>query len=263
MNVKSTIQNMTKALSEKIEIARFGELGDKGFQRPLDSNRAKKMAKELGNGSICPPIVVGDLRGRLLLMDGQHRLEAWKISGCAFSLEAKIVPLVDLNQAKKWFCEINGTQKRVSARLRIMIDPCEYAFRCRAMGKKFDLHPMDINSVLCGVAGVYMTIGSSGGSKDVSRLTNDSWSAAERMLDCWSKDKRWAKGPNVYRKPAVLRAVAHVAARTKDLEGTLNELKSMDFSMSGKMARWQGGSHATQKMMRELIYEYVAKKVLA
>ena len=257
MKTETKIVVVDSKLAEQIEIIRFGE-DHNGFQRKLSNDRVAKMAAALSNGTVCPPILLGDLRGRLIMLDGQHRFEAWKKSIGAFTLEAKIISLIDMNQAKKLFVDLNSYQKRVGLKLRLSVDPSEYAYRLRSIAKKYQISVTDAQSLMIGILGTWKFYVDS-----AAAITNSQWELADRILSCWSKDKRWLKGVNVYSRPGVLRVVADIAVRSRNIEGTLNEIKGLDFSIGSKIARLYGGSSTSQKIMKQIIHEYIAKKTLA
>lgn len=257
MNGKSDVRVVTPELAEKVEVLRLKDDEKNGFQRRLQMERVKRMSHELANGSVCPPILLGNLRDKLYLLDGQHRFEAWKLNP-QFLLEAKVVKLDDMRQAKKYFIELNAHQVRVGLKHRLAVDPSEFAYRLRNIAKEYGLDPTSVNALVHGVMGAWHT------SSDLySRVTEEDWKKATNILNVWRNDKRWGKATNIYSKGATLRVVAHIAAQSKDFTSALNEIKTMDFSQGGRLSNVCGASASAQKLMRQLIFDHIAKRVLA
>lgn len=74
------LRHLTPAQLLSLEVPTLTREGDEfaGFQRPLDVNRARRIARALLRGIELPPIQVSTIagNGRLLLTDGQHRAVA-------------------------------------------------------------------------------------------------------------------------------------------------------------------------------------------
>lgn len=133
----------TQALFPLCRVERVAANPDEGFQRQLDTPRAKRIAKYLQDRVIPGAIIlsaqagyeptfdvatqeleISDAPGSLLVIDGQHRLYGSKIAADALcgpnvTLPVCILTGLSLTDEVQYFIDVNSTAKGVPKTLRI------------------------------------------------------------------------------------------------------------------------------------------------
>jgi len=133
----------TQALFPLCRVERVATNPDEGFQRQLDTPRAKRIAKYLEDRVIPGAIIlsaqsgyepkfdvanqeleINDTPGSLLVIDGQHRLYGSKIAADTLGGPNVILPVciltdLSLTDEVQYFIDVNSTAKGVPKTLRI------------------------------------------------------------------------------------------------------------------------------------------------
>src|SRR3990167_5738782 len=107
------IVSVTPELASRIEVIRYKGNKETGFQRELHHDRVNGLVRAARDGTFIPPIFVGELPDkRLILIDGQHRLHAFKLQ--QYPLKALIYPERSTKDAAAQFIATNAHGVRVS-----------------------------------------------------------------------------------------------------------------------------------------------------
>lgn len=244
------VVDVDEALARKIWIVRPDDEIKGGFQRELSKKRIPQMVRDLTGDVICPAIDVADIKGTLYLVDGQHRLEAWRIKH--FPLKAQVHKMGSMEEAAISFIGINNNAKRARLAHRLRVDPGAQAKAIRELASEFGLQPSVVFRILWAI---------NSHNLQNNATTREDFALARTVLESWADDKRWGKD-SYYSKTGVLAVVAQVVKRSKHPKSALAELKNMDFSRSGPFATRYGTGGSALVSMRNLIHKHIAEKVL-
>lgn len=249
MKKETKMVDVDDNFSSKIVIHRHK---DGGFQRPLRTQRLGVIAKEMSEGSICPPITVAHVGDKFILVDGQHRLEAWKLQN--FPLKAMVYAMKSEDEANEAFITMNRERVRVSRTHVIKVSTEDVAVRTREMAEKFKVTNQHVFQLLCGIANV----------KDPFRadITEDHWKLLLKTLMFWSGQRRWGREDNCFSRPGVLMMVGYFVGKSSSVDSVLRDLSKLDYSNSGKLSKCCGTSFSMQKQMKDIFYRAVADQVL-
>lgn len=250
--IKPSLQRvvvMTEALAAKLEVPRLKDTKD-GFQRNLRGNaECVRMANLFATGIDCPPIMVNDIGGRLVVMDGQHRLHAWTLKH--FPMFVVITKKESIKDSAKSFVAVNGTSVRVSLIHRLRVDPSHYAQKIRALCEKYNLHITQASSLMIGI------IGQGTYYHNPCQATEEQFSLADTVLTHWVASDMWGKKAYVYSWPAVLKMVGALCSKSSKPHVVINKLRKLNYSKVGGLAARAGSSGASQRRMREFVYKFL------
>lgn len=251
MNKDMSLVDVTKELANKVEVMRAADTRG-GFQRKLDSKRLPEMTRVLGGGAHCPPIAVAVVGGKWILIDGQHRLEAWKMK--AFPLKATVTHMSTVDDAAKAFINLNREQKKVPLQHILSVSNDDYPVRVRRMTEDCKVTLAHIHNLMCGITG----------RKDPLKadVTEAHWALAAKVMSVWMKNRRWGNPTSVYSNVGVLRMAGHFAGKTKTPDTVLRDMQSMDYSTGGPLGRVEGSSWSAQAKMQAVFFKYLAEKVI-
>lgn len=252
MNKESQCVNVDGEFVSKLVVPTFEGYNKFGFQRKLNTKRIPEMSKTLSNGIICPPIIISVVDGVFYVMDGQHRLEAWKKN--PFPLKAMLYKMTKVEAAKN-FMTLNGKAMRVSLSHRLKVDPGEWAKLVRDLSVGYKIAIGTAHSCLLGFVG-------DGEYYSGDYVIDGLKEKADKFFSFWMKSKKWDRKIGIYATDSVIKCVCSVIKNSKDIEGSLREISDMDFSREGNIGRYVGLSFKSQKGMKESIYRHLAKKVI-
>lgn len=225
---------------------------DGGFQRQLQGERLQKISEHVKSGGFCPPITVASIKGRYILIDGQHRLEAWRLRH--YTLMANVTEFVSEGEAADAFVDINAEAKRVSLAHVLSVSSGEYATSVREMAEKFDVSIRVVHNLIGGIVNKQNAI--------KFPVTVHHWELARKVLAVWTIQKRWGMPNNVFAHAGVLRLVGYFAARASNTESMLKDMLNLDYGRQSHIGRMTGSSFNSQKEMRQFVYESIAKRVI-
>lgn len=235
-------ERVTGENRSKFEVFRFD--GKNGFQRKLDESRAKSMADAFSNGDHCPDILVADVDGRLLIIDGQHRHMARGYR--PFYISAKIIPMT-MEKAAHTFILMNSTGKRVPLSLRLSVSQDDASVRIRDISKTVGCSiPFAYRAILGSSGKTWLPVGSS--------VTNKESAMAAFVSYLWLKNK--TKPGGIYERPSTVQAVcALVRGMENSKAAPLVEriIRKANFRKDGALAARCGTSGASQKFMRDYL----------
>lgn len=249
---RSQTTYVSEPLAGKIKIKRWGE-GVGGFQRPLRLDVVQEIARAAENPAfVTDSILVARIDHELYIIDGQHRLEGWKLRH--YALAVTIVD-VTLKEARDIFSVIDSKHRKLTANHQLGISQDEHAVLSRKLGVKHDVAPRIASFFLSGAVK----------ATDWRRAQAEeyplAYEAADLLMAAWLKDKRW-KNATVYafRKPTVIRAVAKLVRDATDkprLIRSLLEATSINWTLKGTAMRESGSTgeaaiktYITDKLMR-------------
>ncbi len=95
-----------KVTPQEIEI-------DRQFQRELDENRCKAMAKELDMNRIGVPVLSRRKNGSLVALDGQHRVYALQMAEHTAAILCEVHDGLTVTEEAELFLKLNGGRKAV------------------------------------------------------------------------------------------------------------------------------------------------------
>jgi ParB-like nuclease domain len=246
---------MTPELSAVLEIRRL-EDGNGGFQRKLRDERIRQMVTALTSGKLaCPPIIVAKLPdGKDIVVDGQHRLEAWRKK--AFPLRAMIFKADSLEDAAASFCAMNATARKVSLAHRIQVDPSRQACIIRNLARRYRISPSLPYHLVIGLEGMTSFYANGSG------VTKESLKKARTILQIWSKGKLWKKAQSIYSTPGVLKQVGWFSRGDVNVVEIVRCLQAMDFRTHSPLAGAYGTSFYNQRQMTRIIEKFLVKQTL-
>lgn len=240
----SKFVNVDRELSGKLVIM---QRKDGGFQRQLTDGRLRSISENLGNGLISPAIMVADVDGQLIVIDGQHRLEAWRRK--SFPLTAHIVKM-SYNDAISNFINHNTKSKRVS-RLHILnVDPRTFAKKVRLLAAKY-------NATLTQV--YHICYGLNSGHAAEQNADGINWDKVETILSIWSDDKRWKTRRTTYVKPGIMQMLGSLCKTSGNPGKLVSRLKNMKFGAQSFMNRHYGASRSDVRFMSEYALKWLHK----
>lgn len=258
--MKGEMIKMTDEMAKKIEVSRHGEETD-GWQRKLSYSRAKAIANVAQENYIIPPIVLLKTDGRLLVLDGQHRLEGWKIA--KYDLWAYVLSATKA-QAVDNFIIMNTRQRRISMKHRLTIDRNPLIGRLRALADKHKVTYSQALAVISGVLGgqwrLY-TVRDSGNMHGRKPEEAD-FRMADNILSIWANDDRWKENAvhDGYRKIGAIFAVAYICGKMPEkYEQTVELLKGINFKKAGTIAKFIGTSGVARKLTVQYMMDYLMK----
>lgn len=225
---------------------------DGGFQRPLQGGRLQEISEHMKNGGFIPPITVANIKGRYILIDGQHRLEAWRLRH--YPLMANVSDFSSEGEAADAFVDINAEAKRVSLLHVLGVSSGEYATTVREMAVKFDVSIRVVHNLIGGILNKQNAI--------KMPITIAQWDLARKVLVTWTIQKRWGMPNNVFANAGILRLVGYFTARASNPESMLKDMLTLDYGRQSPLGRMSGTSFNSQKEMRQFVYETIAKKVI-
>lgn len=241
--------DVTPELAARVIVARAAE---GGFQRKLDRKRLPEMVEVLGGGAHCPPISIAVVNGKYLLIDGQHRLEAWRVK--AFPLKATVARMASLDEAATAFINLNREQKKVTLQHILTVSGGDYAVRVRRMAAECKVSLAHVHNLMAGITD----------RKDPLKadVTEAHWGLAAKVMAAWMRNRRWGNEASVYSNVGVLRLVGHFCGKAKAVESTIKDLQSLDYSKAGPLGRVEGSSWGAQQKMKAVFFKYLAERVL-
>lgn len=245
---KTEVVPLTKELADKID------LGD--FNRSQSNYRVRSIAEAFANGSkICPPIIVSKIgKDKYILIDGQHRFEAWKLK--PYPLFAMVADEMTHEKAIESFIEINAKSVRVPLKHRMKVDPSPVAKRIREVANRFELAPVSVMRM--AVQLVAKPSSRSGSAYSSYNVTLDIVGEAEKIIELWVEDWRWRSDKQVYKHPGVLVMVGFLLRHIKNRKGYIQVLRNhVDFGATKPLANFVGTGSGHQKFM----IQYVLKRI--
>lgn len=237
---------MTQGVVDRVKIFRLDSAVGGGFQRQLRKDRIPGMVVSLtAPGTICPPVVLAELGNDLILIDGQHRIAAWRVK--EFPLKAVVFKVSSISDAARAFVDTNRKAQRVSLKHVLAVDPSEHSQHIRAIAKHWNTTPDRVNAVITGYVGNKRAA--------CGEITDEEWTMVGRVLADWADDRRWAIN-SLYSSPAVMLSLGRLLRGSKAPEATLKEIKGMNFSDKGPLAK------KTNTGVREAMYQHIARQVI-
>lgn len=243
---KERVVEVTQDIVDKIEVLRFKADSKNGFQRELHHGRASVIARAAKEGTFIPPIFVAELPDkRLILIDGQHRLQAYKLS--KFPLKAIVFSEKTVKDAASQFIDTNTHAVRVSLGFRLNVDPGPDARWMRDLAAKYETNPRVIYNTVVGIVGKHHF--NSGGR----RVNKHGRELAERIFEDWCSDKRWNDRAYVYSSIAVLKMVGTLAGESTNPHEVIKFMKGLDWERRSRLGSVTGSSWVFQDKMRRAI----------
>ena len=234
------IEGRLEILGDEVieKIVTIGPLEDErfGFQRRLMQNKVNAMVRAFEKGVVCPPIVVADVNGALVVVDGQHRLWARRLS--SFHLPAYIVKM-SMAEANKNFIAINSEQTKVSRMWRLTVALDRRSRKIRELALKFKTSVTCIDNL---GPGLYYDFG-----------------LMEQILDIWSADKRWTDSSQFYNRPGVLKMIGTLCRGKQNCGRIIRQLQALDYRANSSFGEKVGSSGSNQKLM----IQYVMRKLIS
>ncbi len=243
---------ITRELGDKIEVMRYHHKDNpEGFQRPLNTMKATYAADRLSGGlTNCPPIMLGRIGSRIICVDGQHRLQAWKLR--KFPLFAVIYEYQSIEAMSRDFDNINTYMAKVTLNHRLAVSPNPYPKRCRKTALELGVSARDVHYTLMGLsehgAGFYQ-----------QHIPEATWKIGERILKRWTSDPRWAKKDQVYHKRGILRVVGIMCRKAKAVDTVVSKMQEMNYEDGQPISMIQGTGSTEAKDMREYFIRHLMK----
>lgn len=202
----SKIVEVNQALANRIEV---DHLKDGGYQRTLDTGRLREMSETLSRkGRFVPPIILAQHGNRLSIVDGQHRLEAWKLGN--FTLQAMIVPISDRKEAARAFVDINAKQRRVARPHILQIADDEWSVEVRRLAKVTGCSLLQAHGAMLGCSRRVF-------SGEACKVTEEMPLICEKVINTWMRDKRWnAPQSGCFSKPGILNIACAMCKHEQD-----------------------------------------------
>lgn len=238
---------LSKESLAKIEVLRRGEVPE-GFQRPLKEWKVTQIVTSAKAGRMIPAVSLARIGDRLVVIDGQHRVEARKIHD--FELAAYIKPRT-IEDAVKDFIVCNSTASRVSLSLILDIDPSKFGEQIRSLAWKNNATVQQAYNLIIGISGR--------DKAKVGAVEKADWDLAHKILEDWSKDKRWTKHEQFYSRPGVLSVIGSLSKGNKTPDKLLAKIKAMKFEKGSPLAVRYGTSGTSQAAMKDLIARTLIK----
>ena len=240
------IVEVTPEMAGRIEVIRQSQDSENGFQRELQHDRTRALVRAVKDGTFIPPIFVGELPDkRLVLIDGQHRLHAWKMH--KFPLKAIVYPEKSVKDAAAQFIATNANGVRVSLGFRLKVDPGPDAKWMRELADKYEVAPNLIYNMVLGVTG-YSRFYTGG-----RRVNKHAKELAERILEQWAADKRWNDRAYLYTSVACLKIVGTIVGESTNPTAMVSFLRSLDWSKRSRIGAVIGSSWVFQEKMYRVI----------
>jgi hypothetical protein len=252
---KTEVVEVTPELVNGIEVLRFDKkVNPYGFQRQLDARKARRAADTLAGGkAYCPPIILGKVGSKLIVVDGQHRLEAWKQR--KFPLQAVINHYDSIEHAAMDFDTINAHGSKVSLRHRLNVSPALYHRKVREIARKYGVEPTKVHYTMVGIIGhdrLYR----------MKVVRREEWELGEWIISQWIRDPRWALKGQVYSSAGALRIAGGFISKAKDRKVMLGKLQKMEFFRSGALSRVLGSSNSAYQQSRQYVSNWLIRKGL-
>lgn len=241
---------VTPELSEQFKIV---HLKDGGFQRALNVSRVDVMVDDIkANGSIVPPIVVARTKEGMIVVDGQHRLEAYRKA--KYRLSALIVDGMTEKEATASFVAINRKARRVSLTHVLNVDPSEYATMVRKLGDKYGASNRQAHYALVGAFGreTYYKHKRTG-----FEIKREHLASVELVLATWSRDKRWDNDSQCFNRCAIIQAVTDIVVKAKNKGAVIKKLLDANYTRQGPLFSKASLSGASQNILRNWFLAYL------
>lgn len=179
---------MTAGELSQVEVYRASERED-GFQRVARDKKIHEIAKHLevlkakGRNSDFPEILIANVNGKLICIDGQHRLAAHIQVG----MNARVhVESMSLNDAVDRFIRDNGKSTPLRKPELAMSARTELAKQIRALAKTYNAGIPQVMQLLTGMRGALSDLVVAGPG-----LTDQENRTAGAILEVWTRDDRW------------------------------------------------------------------------
>jgi hypothetical protein len=249
MTKEMKIVDVDETFAENVHIHR---LADGGFQRKLRRDRLTEISTALNDGAICPPITIGKVGSKHILIDGQHRLEAWKLK--PFPMKACIITLKDEDEAVESFVSMNREQKRVSLIHVLRVSNTEYAEQVRDLADRCKVTIPHIHNLMVSICMLP--------SGKLPQPDDKQWKLAAKIMSTWMAQKRWGRQENVFSVPGVLMLVGYFTAKASNPDSMLKDLLRFDYARQSAIGRMVGTSYGAQKKMKAYVYKALAEQVI-
>lgn len=244
MNEK--IVAVDEELASRIEIIRHRADHKIGFQRELDHDRVRGITRAVKEGTFIPPIFVGELPDkRMVLIDGQHRLQAYRFQ--KFPLTAIIYKEDSVKTAAAQFIATNANGVRVSLGFRLKVDPGPDAKWMRELADRYETSPNTIYSLVVGITGKHKF------NSEGRRANKHSRELTERIMETWTRDKRWNDRAHLYSSVAALKVVGTIAGESTNPTSTIKYLMGLDWTKRSRLGAITGSSWVFQDKMYKFI----------
>ena len=250
--VSSKTEMMIKINQEWVDKIKFSRLHEDkdGFQRPWNIKRSREIVDCVNKGGHMPPIFIAKVNGELFLLDGQHRLEAWKMHN--YPLYG-LIKSMSADEMRRNFVEINTKAVSVSLGHRLTVDASPMAEAIRRLAKKYDV---GINRVYHLMTGV--TLRHTLPTDHV--FTSEDISLADTILKIWTNHRKWTTERTVndcYNAPGILKFVGRMIRKLGNPEKNLVKLQNLDYTRGGPIFQIQGTSNASQSHLVAHVYKFV------
>ena len=208
------------------------------FQRKINPSRIASIIKYVHKGGFIPPILLGEKGQDLLLIDGQHRLEAWKRK--KYNLYANLQPGITFKEASQEFVDISSYSVRISLKHRLKHDQSPMARMIRNYAEYFKCEITQVYAIFSGL-----------------NFNMKSTVKVKKILRYWRNDKRWGIKNSIYSKPGTLKMIGSLTRTTANLDLLMERLSKIDYSKKSPLSLRYGSSGTTQRMMKEYCLKYI------
>lgn len=269
---------LDRQLAKYLEVDHFtkDDTTDKpsGFQRKHTRSRNDIIARDSNKGAFLPPIVVANVDGKLLVVDGQHRLRAIEFNEFQHTVWVNIVEM-NYEQAKKSFIEINTKNKKVDLNHILEVDAHPTTKKIRRIASALGV---DSDNTVSKRQVMYCLMGITNSSSYPHLIEGTidpkDFELVEMFLREWVKDDRWHNPTrSIFSHNSVLKLVCKFCKRYEDFSNEkpidwINRFKEAQFgkfdifNKAGILAKLAGVSQGNQMQMRDFLLEKVFKRTL-
>lgn len=241
MTKKGRICILSNSEVAAISVLRAGECPG-GFQRKLNKKTVDGIVESAKNGRTIPAITVGEVGSSLIVVDGQHRIEARRVY--PFELAAYIKPMTK-NTAILDFISCNTKGRRVRPSLISEIDPSPLGVKIRKVASTFKAKPVHVYNLLYGIATRQRVLS--------GQVSDAEINIAENVLFVWTRDSRWGAARQIFSHAGTLSVVGNIARNSRNPGIVIKKMQNLNFSENSPLASRYGTSGTSQKSMRAYI----------
>lgn len=236
------------SLVDLVDTWRYGEK-EGGFQRRLNENVLGKIIAAAHRGEAIPPIILAKVDTRFRLLDGQHRLEAWKQE--KFPLFAQI-NVMRPQKVVESFCTINGSARKVSLIHQLNVDTHAYTQKVRVMAMNFDLEPIAIHTICKQLTGQRQ-------GRQLS-VGKEQWDFISQFLTAWKGHKKWSDNNSIYAKTGTMAMAMRMCKQAKDPMVMLGLIQNLNFGVDGPLGERYGATEGHVKTMADFCLQSMMRK---
>lgn len=257
--MKSYYEKLTADVAARIGIPRYSEDSRKGYQRKLNSKKVTGIVEwSQKQDAYVPAIGVAVMPdGRLFIMDGQHRLEAWRIKpydlGIEFRPLNKMVGVVDN------FIKINTAQTKTALALTsaVSLDPTFVKMRDLAIELKCD-HTVVLYFIRGFMKNNHITPGST--EYDVP---NDCFSTAKIVLSAIINKQKKIDKDGGFLGRSFIEAVGIVVrdGQNKDTATVAKAIAEINLKKGSPIRNMYGSSRTCVARMRDHVIKKLHKSM--